>query len=205
MIEKGGVRMDQAGGFISIGMAYPSHYPLPKLAQNVCEELLSSGGEITNVTFSQDEAGNDWTTTTDTDFARIGHYGSIHLRSNYFGGVDMVMTVSLQVMDTYVGILIDLNWGDVVSHPASRSAFTQQIERLLVDVYRHVPFSYAIAGHELELDWAPGVFPTSADWLNAFSLSIVPTPEGLTVTYGSISIDGITPQFKKKVSISLDV
>lgn len=196
--------MDRAGGFISIGMAYPSHYLLPELAQNACAELLSSGGEIINVTYSQDEAGTSWTTTTDTDFAQIGHYGSIHLRSNYFGDVDMTMTVSLQEMDTYVGILIDVKLNDVVSHPVSRPAFTQQIERLLVDVYRHMPFSYAIAGHELELDWIPDAFPTLADWLNAFSLSIIPSPEGLTVTYGSISIDGITPQSNKRRSISFD-
>ncbi|WP_161568085.1 Imm64 family immunity protein [Exiguobacterium sp. SH0S1] len=196
--------MDQAGGFISIGMAYPSHYPLPKLSQNVCEELLSSGGEIINVTYSQDEAGNDWTTTTDIDYAHIGYYGSIHLRSNYFGGVDIVMTVSLQEMDTYVGILIDIKWNDVVSHPAAITEFTQLIERLLVDVYRHVPFSYAIAGHELELDWAPEAFPTSADWLDAFPLSMVPSPQGVAVTFGSISIDGITPQPKKKTSILFD-
>ncbi|WP_215190087.1 Imm64 family immunity protein [Exiguobacterium sp. s6] len=195
--------MDQAGGFISIGMAYPSHYPLPELAQHVCAELLSSGGEIINVTYSQDEAGTSWTTTTGTDFAQIGHYGSIHLRSNYFGDVDMTMTVSLQEMDTYVGILIDIKWDNVVSHPASRPVFTQKIERLLVDVYRHMPFSYALAGHELELDWAPDAFPTSADWLDTFPLFMVPSPQGVMVTYGSISIDGMTPQTNMKRSIPL--
>lgn len=196
--------MDQAGGFISIGMAYPSHYPLPELAQHVCAELLSSGGEIINVTYSQNEAGTSWTTTTDPDFAQIGHYGSIHLQSNYFGDVDMTMTASLQEMDTYVGILIDVKWNDVVSHPASRTAFTQQIERLLMNMYRHVAFSYAIAGHELELDWAPDAFPTSADWLDTFPLSMVPSPQGVAVTYGSISIDGVTPQTNIKRSIPLD-
>lgn len=196
--------MDRAGGFISIGMAYPKQHPLHKLARNVCEELLRGGGEIINVTYSQDEAGTSWTTTTDTDFAQIGHYGSIHLRSNYFGDVDMTMTVSLQEMDTYVGILIDIKWHDVVSHPASRPVFTQKIERLLLDVYRHMPFSYALAGHELELDWAPDAFPTSADWLDTFPLSMVPSPQGVAVTYGSISIDGMTPQTNKKRSIPLD-
>lgn len=63
--------MDQAGGFISMGMAYPSHYPLLELAQNVCAELLSSGGEIINVIYSQDEAGTSWTTTTGTDSSNI--------------------------------------------------------------------------------------------------------------------------------------
>lgn len=196
--------MDQAGGFISIGIAYLSHYLLSELAQNVCAELLSSGGEIINVTYSQNEAGTSWTTTTDTDFAQIGHYGSIHLQSNYFGDVDMTMTASLQELDTYVGILIDIKWNDVVSHPASRPVFTQKIERLLVDVYRHMPISYALAGHELELDWAPDAFPTSADWLDTFPLSMVPSPQGVAVTYGSISIDGMTPQTNKKRSIPLD-
>lgn len=196
--------MDQEGGFISIGMAYPSHYPSPKLAQHVCGELLSSVGEIINVIYSQDKEGTSWTTTTDTDFARIGHYGFIHLQSEYFGDVDMTMTVSLQEMDTYVGILIDIKWDDVVSHPAAITEFTQLIERLLVNVYQHVAFSYAIAGHELELDWAPEAFPTSADWLDAFPLSMVPSPQGVAVTYGSISIDGITPQSNKRMSIPLD-
>ena len=116
----------------------------------------------------------------------------------------MTMTASLQELDTYVGILIDIKWNDVVSPPASRPVFTQKIERLLVDVYRHMPISYALAGHELELDWALDAFPTSADWLDTFPLSMVPSPQGVAVTYGSISIDGMTPQTNKKRSIPLD-
>ncbi|TCI26207.1 MULTISPECIES: hypothetical protein [unclassified Exiguobacterium] len=90
--------MEQAGGFLSIGMDYPKYYALHKLARNVYEELLRGGGEIIKVTYSQDKAGNDWTTIipteTDINYSHIGYYGSVHLRSGYFGGVDLVRTMS---------------------------------------------------------------------------------------------------------------
>ncbi|MCC5892040.1 Imm64 family immunity protein [Exiguobacterium sp.] len=203
--------MGKSGGFVSIGMAFAKGNGRDQNLRIVCEALMITGGRITRISYSNDEAGNEWVAIepkdANPDLSHIRYYGTVTLTTNRFGRINQVVTVSLKDELNFDGLLIDLDWEDVftdTNDTESIASITTSIERLLLDVYQRIPYAYAVAGHEMELDWAPDSFPTSANWLDMFPLSIIPSPEGVAITYGSISIDGMTRQSKKKLSISLD-
>lgn len=201
--------MDQAGGFISIGMAFAKGNGRDQTLRIVCEALMRAGGRIIRISYSNDEAGNEWVAIepkdANPDLSHIRYFGAVTLTTNRFGRINQVVTVLLKDELNFDGLLIDLNWEDLfqdTNDTESIASITTSIERLLLDVYQRIPYAYAVAGHEMELDWAPDSFPTSTDFLDSFPLSIALSPDTLVITRGSISMDGMTPQVKKVSAIN---
>lgn len=201
--------MGKSGGFVSIGMAFVKGSGKDQTLRVVCEALMRAGGRITRISYSNDEAGDEWVAIepkdANPDLSHIRYYGAVTLTTNRFGRINQVVTVLLKDELDFEGLLIDLNWEDLFqdkNDTESIASITTSIERLLLDVYQRIPYAYAVAGHEMELDWAPDSFPTSTDWLDVLPLSIVPSPEGVTITYGLITIDGMTTQVKKVSTIN---
>lgn len=200
--------MGKAGGFVSIGMAFTKGNEQHQHLRFVCAALTKAGGRIIRIAYSNDVDGNEWVTVEpkdkNPDLSHIRYYGAVTLTINRFGRTNQVVTVSLKDELDFDGLLIDLDWEDVFQDTIdlqSIASMTTSIERLLLDVYQRIPYSYAIAGHEIELDWAPDSFPMSTDFLDSFPLSIVLSPDTLVITHGSISMDGMTPQPKKVSTI----
>ncbi|TCI22937.1 hypothetical protein EVJ33_04960 [Exiguobacterium sp. SL-10] len=196
--------MGKSGGFVSIGIAFTTGSGLLRNLQVVCEALMRDGGKIDRITYSKDEDGTEWVTIepkgSDLDLSQIQYYGSITLSTARFGRRDQIVTVSLKTEVDFEGLLIDLDWEDLfvdTNETESIVRATDSVERLLIDVYRSTSFAYAVAGHEIELDWAPETLLQDRKVIESLSLSVIPVKDGLKVVHGSIALDGMTPQDDK--------
>lgn len=196
--------MGKEGGFVSIGIAFTTGSGLLHNLQVVCEALIRDGGKIKRITYSKDEDGTEWVTIEpkglELDLSQIQYYGSITLSTARFGRRDQIVTVSLKTEVDFEGLLIDLDWEDLfvdVNETESIVRATDSVERLLIDVYRSTSFAYALAGHEIELDWAPETLLQDRKVIESLSISVIPVKDGFKVVHGSIALDGMTPQDDK--------
>ena len=196
--------MGKLGGFVSIGIAFTTGSDLLRNLQVICEALMRDGGKINRITYSKDEDGTEWVTVepkdTNPDLSHIRYYGAVTLTTNRFGRTNQVVTVSLRDELDFDGLLIDLDWEDVFQDTIDKeslASITTSIERLLLDVYQRIPYAYAIAGHEIELDWAPDTLLQDRKLIESLSLSVIPVQHGLNVIHGTIALDGMTSQDDK--------
>lgn len=202
--------MEKSGGFVSIGIAFIKGSGVVRNLQLVCEALMRDGGKIEGLSYSKDEDGSNWVTLrpeeAEFDVLHNQFYGSIRLTTTRFGRRDQIVTVSLRNELEFDGLLIDLDYEDVfpdATQPKSHVEISKYVERLLVDLYGRVPFAYAIAGHEMEFDWAPATFHREIESLGYIPLSVVPVEGGINMYYGSIALDGMTPQPNRMNKIRL--
>lgn len=196
--------MGKSGGFVSVGMAFTKGNEQHQHLRFVCAALTKAGGRIIRIAYSNDVDGNEWVTVEpedkNPDLSHIRYYGAVTLTTNRFGRTNQVVTVSLKDELDFDGLLIDLDWEDVFQDTIdlqSIASMTTRIERLLIDVYQRIPYAYAIAGHEIELDWAPDTLLQDRKLIESLSLSVIPVQHGLNVTHGTIALDGMTSQDAK--------
>lgn len=201
--------MGNLGGFVSIGIAFTKGSGLSRTLKAVCEELIDGNGSIISMSYSEDEDGN-WVTVrpeeAELDMVHSQYYGSVRLTTARFGQRDQVVTVSLRDELELDGQLIDLSYEDVfdgASSAVSHVELIKSVERFLIDLYRRMPFAYAVAGHEVELDWAPETFHREIESMGYLPLSVVPMEGRINIYYGSIGLDGMTPQPNRMNKIRL--
>ncbi|WP_214823523.1 Imm64 family immunity protein [Exiguobacterium sp. s28] len=202
--------MRKSGGFVSIGIAFTIGSGLVRNLQIVCDALMQDGGEVDHISYSQDEDGTEWVTIeptgSDLDLSQIQYYGSVTLSTARFGRRYQIVTVSVRDEIGFEGLLIDLDWEDLFVDTNMTESFvraTASVERLLIDVYRSASFAYAVAGHEIELDWAPKTFLQERNLIESLSLSVIPIKDGLKLVHGSIALDGMTSQLSRTYLISV--
>ena len=196
--------MGKSGGFVSVGMAFTKGNGQHQHLRVVCAALTNAGGRIIRIAYSNDVDGNEWVTVEpedkNPDLSHIRYDGAVTLTTNRFGRTNQVVTVSLKDELDFDGLLIDLDWDDVFQDTIdteSIASITTRIERFLIDVYQRIPYAYAIAGHEIELDWAPDTLLQDRKLIESLSLSVIPVQHGLNVIHGTIALDGMTSQDDK--------
>gem|GEM_PF-6885790 len=202
--------MGNLGGFVSIGIAFTKGSGLSRSLEAVCEELIDGDGSIISISYSENEDGSNWVTVrpeeAELDMVHSQYYGSVSLATARFGRRDQVVTVALRDELEFDGLLIDLSYENVFpdeTQTKSHVEIAKYVERLLIDLYRRMPFAYAVAGHEVELDWAPATFQREIENMGYLPLSVMPMEGRINIYHGSIGLDGMTPQPNRMNKIRL--
>lgn len=194
--------MFRSGGYINIALVFSDN---DAIIPNLCSYLssiIAQGSRLMKVRYSLDTDGEHWVEEDIVDdeidlniFSNF--YPSLTLSGDAFDVRSNDVHLTPVIVNHFHGILIDIRWDDIVPRSGSIDELNVQTDRIircLARSYFSTPYSYAVVGHELDVEIAPEDFELKIGRSGVFPLALRGDKSVLHVYRGSFHLDGLTPQ-----------
>ncbi|MGA3880077.1 Imm64 family immunity protein [Bacillus pumilus] len=193
------------GGYINIGIVFDEAIHLPNTFRQLSDYLAQKDISMTKVKFSQDPDGETWIEhnvkeNIIKDDAFSGYYMEFELSG--LSSKLKEMTINIQKETGYVGFVLCLKWGEVVSHDVVH--LQQDIIRCVVELYHTLPFEYAFIGQEIEVEIHPDEFEKCLQKHHDFPVGLIGKGDYIDIYYGDVAIDGLSPQKRGKECLKIE-
>lgn len=194
--------MFRSGGYINIALVFSDNDAILPNLRSYLSSLIEQGSRLVKVRYSLDTDGEHWAEEDiiddkiDLNVFSI-FYPSLTLSGDAFDGKSKYVHLTPVIANHFHGFLIDIRWDDIVPRSGSIDELnvqTNRIIRCLTRAYSSTPYSYAVVGHELDVEIAPEDFEVKIGRSGIFPLTLRSDKSVLHVYRGSFHLDGLTPQ-----------
>lgn len=203
-----------SGGFINIYLVYEKDLLIEK-------ELLTLISSINNkypiiLKYSEDELGENWINKK-VEYNQLKellinlndyYYLEIDIKNSFFNIEVDNYSINLFKNKEYNALRISIPSDKLFDNKDKQRdpiVLSDEIIKIMTNIYKNIKYSYAVCGHEIEVDYSLSEFKKQieAGYWEYNSICILPDINKLKIYKGQYGIDGISNQNKEIINISL--